>query len=150
MIQEGHKKVEMIGAPMCVRDIMTTTLVNLSPNQSMADAANLLNRQPFRNYPIVDAGGNLAGVITDRDILRAYAVKAGWQAHPVSDFMTSKVAFVTEDTPLSVAAEMMVTQRINCLPVVNDSGSVTGIVTSIDLLKTYRRVQQSIERSAHR
>ena len=140
---------ELIGAPMCIGDIMTRSLVTLSPNQSMADAANLLNQHPFRHFLVVDAGGKLAGVISDRDILRAYAVKSGWKAHPVSEFMTAKVSCVTEDTPLSMAAEILVAQRINCLPVVDDGKNTIGIVTSTDLLKTYRRVQQSIERNAH-
>jgi CBS domain-containing protein len=140
---------QLIGAPMGIGDIMTRTMITLSPNQSMADAATMLNRHPFRHFLIVDAAGKLAGVISDRDILRAYTAESGCQAHPISEFMTSNVICVTEATPLSVAAEMMVTQRINFLPVVNDGGSVTGVVTSIDLLKTYRRVQQSIDRTAH-
>lgn len=145
---EPHER-ELIGAPMCVGDIMTRNLITLSPNQSMADAADLLNRYPFRHFLIVDAGGKLAGVISDRDILRAHAVKSGWKAHPVSEFMTAKPSTVTEDVSLSVAADVMVAKRINCLPVIDDCGLVSGIVTSTDLLKTYRQVQRSIERNAH-
>lgn len=145
----GPHERELIGAPMCIGDIMTRQPITLSPNQSMADAADLLNRHPFRHFLIVDAGRKLAGVISDRDILRAHAVRSGWRAHPVSEFMTAKVTAVTEDIPLSAAADMMVAQRINCLPVIDDCRLVSGIVTSTDLLKTYRQVQRSIERNAH-
>ncbi|MBM4264654.1 MAG: CBS domain-containing protein [Deltaproteobacteria bacterium] len=146
---EAPHERELIGAPMSVSDIMTRTLITLSPNQSMADAASLLNQYAFRHFLVVEAGGKLAGVISDRDILRAHAVKSGWHSHPVSEFMTAKPSTVTEDVSLSVAADLMVAKRINCLPVVDACGLVSGIVTSTDLLKTYRQVQRSIERNAH-
>lgn len=146
---KGPHDRELIGAPMCIGDIMTRNLFTLSPNQSMADAAELLDCHPFRHFLIVDAGGKLAGVISDRDILRAHAVKSGWKAHPIKEFMTANPSTATEDMSLSVAADMMVAKRINCLPVIDECGLVSGIVTSTDILKTYRRVQRSIERNAH-
>jgi predicted transcriptional regulator len=40
----------------------------------------------------------------------------------------------------------MLSKRINCLPVVDDSGNICGIITSTDLLKSYRAIQESVEK----
>ena len=59
-----------------VADVMTSKVVTLSPHNTFSEAANLMNDRYFRHCVIVDAHGQIVGVISDRDILRA------WRATP--------------------------------------------------------------------
>jgi len=62
--------------------------------------------------------------------------------------MTHKVFTVTPETPLSVAASEMLSRRINCLPVIGKDGKVCGIITSTDLLRSYQKIQASLENNS--
>jgi len=63
----------------------------------------------------------------------------------VSGVMTCSVVTVNPKTLLSVAATLMLTRRINSLPVVESDGKVCGILTSTDLLNVYQKMQASFE-----
>jgi CBS domain-containing protein len=84
-------------------------------------------------------------VISDRDILRFLVRIGDWNASYVRQFMVRDVVAVKPDTKLSLATGMMLSKRINCLPVVDEDGVVCGIITSTDLLKAFRSIQASLE-----
>ena len=65
----------------------------------------------------------------------------------VSQFMSRDLITVTPDTRLSHAVGKMLSKQINCLPVVDDTKNLCGIITSTDFLKTYRSMQESVEKS---
>ncbi|HSF56534.1 MAG TPA: CBS domain-containing protein [Candidatus Binatia bacterium] len=133
------------GRYQCVADVMTRKTVTLSPHHGFAEAVSLMADRHFRHIVVVDAGGHILGVISDRDILRTLARTANWQTKDVSQIMTPDPFTVKRDTPLSVAVAKIVSKRINCLPVLDDEGKVCGIVTSTDLLKAYQKVLESLE-----
>lgn len=133
-------------AALCVRDIMTRRVITLGPDHSLAEAISLMAKHSFRHFLVVDASGKLVGVISDRDILRALARKTDWHTTSVSQFMSHEVFRIRPDAELSLATGKMLSKRINCLPVVNDENEICGIITSTDLLKTYRSIQESFER----
>jgi CBS domain-containing protein len=128
-----------------VSDIMSTNLVTLSAHHTFGEAVQLMSNSPFRHFLVVHADGRLAGVFSDRDVLRALGRTPNWQAKTVSGVMTHKVFTVTPETPLSVAAAEMLSRRINCLPVIGSDGKVCGIITSTDLMRSYQRIQASLE-----
>jgi acetoin utilization protein AcuB len=101
----------------------------------------------FRHIVVVDSGGQILGVISDRDILRALARSNNWQKKDVSQIMTRDPVTVKRETPLSGAVAKIVAKRINCLPVLDDEGKVCGILTSTDLLKAYQKLLESLEKS---
>jgi CBS domain-containing membrane protein len=123
-----------------VADIMTTTLTTLSPHYTFGEAVQLMANSPFRHFLVVNADRTLAGVFSDRDVLRALGRTPNWQAKAVSGVIT-----VNPKTPLSIAAMLMLERRINCLPVVDDDRKVCGILTSTDLLSVYQKMQASLE-----
>jgi len=129
----------------CVADIMSTHLVTLSAHHTFGEAVQLMTNSPFRHFLVVHADGRLAGVFSDRDVLRALGRTPNWQAKNVSGVMTHQVFTVTPETPLSVAASEMLSRRINCLPVIGKDGKVCGIITSTDLLQSYQKIQASLE-----
>jgi CBS domain-containing protein len=137
------------GGPMLsatsVADIMTTELTTLSPHHTFGEAVQLMTNSPFRHFLVINADRTLAGVFSDRDVLRALGRTPNWQAKTVSGVMTCSVVTVNPETLLSVAATLMLTRRINCLPVVESDGKVCGILTSTDLLNVYQKMQASFE-----
>jgi CBS domain-containing protein len=55
---------------------------------------------------------------------------------------------VKRSTPIIDAVSKIVAKRINCLPVVEDDGTVCGIVTSTDLLKSYQQLLEMVRKQA--
>jgi CBS domain-containing protein len=131
-----------------VADIMSTNLVTLSAHHTFGQAVQLMTNSPFRHFLVIHADGRLAGVFSDRDVLRALGRTPNWQAKHVSGVMTHKVFTVTPETPLSVAASEILSRRINCLPVIGKDGKVCGIITSTDLLRSYQKIQASLENNS--
>ena len=123
-----------------VADVMTSKVVTLSPHNTFSEAANLMNDRHFRHCVIVDAHGQIVGVISDRDILRALARNPNARSKSLDQIMTRHPVTVRRNTPIAEAVSKIVSKRINCLPVVEENGGVCGIVTSTDLLKSYQQL----------
>ena len=140
--------VEM--AALCVRDIMTRTVMTLTPQQSVPEAITLLARHRFRHFPVVEESRDLmglVGVVSDRDLLRALTRGPGAERMTVQEIMETQVMTVRPETPLSATATVMLQQRINCVPVLDDEKRLCGIVTSADLLRVFQQLQEKIEQA---
>lgn len=125
---------------LCVADVMTREVITLGPNNSFDQAVSLMANSHFRHFVATDAAGRIAGVISDRDILRAVARVANWQTKTVSEIMTRDPVTVRPDTSIRDAVAKMLSKRIHCLPVIDNSGRIHGIVTSTDFLKSYQKL----------
>jgi CBS domain-containing protein len=133
--------------PTMVDDIMTREVVSLLPGQSFAEAVGLMASRPFRHVLVIHPNGRLAGIISDRDLLRVMGATTDWKEKRISDVMTQDVFTVTSQTSLSVAVREMLARRINCLPVLYDENKqVCGVVTSTDLLRAFEKLQVALER----
>jgi len=133
------ESAQVIG-PTEVADIMTGKVATLSPHNNFSEAANLMNDRYFRHCVVVDAHGQVVGVISDRDILRALARNPNSRTKSLDQVMTRNPVTVRRNTPIADAVGKILSKRINCLPVINDDGTVCGIVTSTDLLKSYQQL----------
>jgi CBS domain-containing protein len=127
---------------------MTRNAITLSPHHSFSEAVTLMADRHFRHIVVVDTGGQVVGIISDRDILRGLARTPHWQSKDVSQIMTREPMTVKRETSLAVAVSKLLAKRINCLPVVTDDGRICGILTSTDLLKSYQRTLDSSERTS--
>ena len=133
--------------PTMVDDIMTREVVSLLPGQSFAEAMGLMASRPFRHVLVIHPNGRLAGIISDRDLLRVMGGTTDWKEKRISDVMTQDVFTVTSQTSLSVAVREMLARRINCLPVLcGENKQVCGVVTSTDLLRAFEKLQVALER----
>ncbi len=139
------KPIETPSIPTTVGEVMTSKIVSLSPSNSLQEAIGLMANNSFRHFPVVEDNAHLAGVVSDRDLLRAMNLNKDWSSTTITQVMTQNVVKVKRHTPLSVAVEEILTRRINCLPVVDDNDRVCGIVTSTDLLKAFQQVQKRFE-----
>jgi acetoin utilization protein AcuB len=140
---------------MFVKERMTRQPMVAGPDLPVADALNLMRQQRIRRLPVVDKGGSLIGIVSDRDLLQASPSPATslsvWEITyllsriTVNKVMTSKVITVTEDTPLEDAARIMADNKIGGLPVVTD-GVLVGIITETDLFKLFLELLGARER----
>ena len=112
---------------------MISDPVTLGPDASLQEAEDLMRRFKFSGVPIIDKGGVLVGILTNRDI--RFCEPADF-VRPVSDFMT-KAPLVTgnEDTTLAEAQTIIQKHRIEKLPLVDKDGHLVGIITVKDIMK---------------
>ncbi len=118
---------------MELTDVMATHVVTVSPDSQVGDAARRMVESDVGAAMVVDEGGDLVGVITERDLMRC--VSDGTDpATPVSDRMTSHVLTAAPETTIPEAMALMVDGRFRHLPVVNGDGHVVGVISMRDLM----------------
>jgi CBS domain-containing protein len=141
---QAQSAASLLGLPTQVDEVMTRQVMTLRLEDSFGDAVSLMASQHVRHSVVVDDAGRIQGVISDRDVLRALARTQNWQSKPVSEIMTPHPVVVRQETPLTDAVGELLLRRINCLPVVLENGTVCGILTSTDLLKSYQQVLETV------
>jgi CBS domain-containing protein len=114
-----------------VRDVMTEATVTDSTTDTLRSAAERMWREQTGSL-LVLAGGQLAGIITERDLLRAVALGADPATATVDEAMTTEVFTVPPDMALLDAAREMATRWIRHLPV-EDEGRLVGMVSMRDV-----------------
>ena len=116
---------------MQVRDVMTPAVVTESRHDSLSSAAEIMWRQQTGSLLVTEAG-QIVGIITERDLLRAVALGADPERTTVDEAMTAEVYTVPPDTQLQEAARAMAARWIRHLPVV-DGGRLLGVVSMRDV-----------------
>lgn len=130
---------------MQVSRFMTRNPVTVAPDAALEEAVLLMERHGFRHLP-VESGGELAGMLSDRD------VKLGTGGYPaaalgladdghlprlVRDLMRAPVVCVETHERGPAAAARMIEQRIGALPVLG-GGRLVGIITETNLVSAFR------------
>jgi CBS domain-containing protein len=120
---------------MLARDIMQRDVFTVRDDQPVETLIDLMVQEHIHGCPVVDAQGELVGVVTQQDVFFSEATHR--QAPPagmtVRDLMTSPAVSAEEDTEIVGLGRMMLRLRIHRIPIVKD-GKVTGIVSSLDLV----------------
>jgi len=101
---------------MKVSDMMSVNLVTCGPDATVREAARMLTEQRVGSLLVIEHGA-LAGIFTERDLVRLVAEGARLDDALVGDHATHDVATVPPDTPVDDAAAMMNRLRIRHLPV---------------------------------
>lgn len=134
---------------MIVRELMTGAVITAPPWMPILEARNLMLKERIRHLPVRVAGGELLGIVTDRDIRlnlpsRATSLSV-WEINhllfklTVEEVMTQAVITVGPDRPARDAARLMVEHQIGALPV-EDDGHLVGIVTETDFVRAFIRM----------
>jgi CBS domain-containing protein len=119
-------------AAQTVADVMTADVASVSTADFVRRAAQLMYDKNVGDV-LVLAADQLAGVLTDRDVVvRVVAEGLDPDLTPVGEVCSSDVVEVRPDTPLDSAIDMMRSAAIRRLPVV-DSGRLVGVVSLGDL-----------------
>lgn len=133
--------------------MMTKNPVTFKPTDSIELAAATFIEQGFSHAPVVDEEGVVIGVLSETDMLfgpglvpdsgSPYADQQKVDAKTVNDSMSTGVISVEASTHFDDAALQMLEKKIHCLPVVDSSNKVIGIITRKDILRyTWRKVMQ--------
>lgn len=110
---------------------MNTRVVAASPDAPVADTAAAMVRQKVGSALIMQ-GRFLAGILTERDVLRAAASGNDLTSSPVSAWMTKDPEQASTDTTVEDAAQLMLLHGFRHLPVV-EGREVCGVVSLRDL-----------------
>lgn len=130
---------------MKVRDCMTSAAICVSEDESVAAAARIMARQNVGALPVRGHGGQLRGIVTDRDlVLRCMASGEEARHVPVGRVMTSRVATIGPEESVFTAAETMAREQVRRLPVV-ENGRLVGMVSLADVS---RREDYAMEAAA--
>lgn len=119
-----------------VKEIMTKNIVAIMPDDTVEVAAKLMSDYDMGSLPVI-SGGQLKGLLTDRDIVtRCISKGKSANSTKVSDLMSTNVAFVTPEQSVHDAISMMAAERVRRLPVVKE-GFVYGMVSLTDIAKIH-------------
>ncbi len=136
---------------MSVRELMTDNPLVGRASMSLVEARELLDRLDIRHLPIVDDGGELVGILSERDLRRVPAVSGlagdGAPVDPagaglaVAEVMSGAPLTVGPDDDLLEALDLLVEGRVGALPVVEPGTNVLlGILSYVDVLRGVREL----------
>jgi CBS domain-containing protein len=140
---------------MQVRDVMTPSVISVRADESIFKAARLMLQNRISGLPVVDAKGELVGIVTEGDFLRRGEIGTSRQrpkwleflvgpgrlaneyvhqsGRKVADVMTRDPLTVGEDESLETVVGLMERRRIKRLPVMRD-GRMVGIISRANLM----------------
>ena len=146
------------GSRLTARDIMTRDVVTVFPHTSLRYVAKLLAGRHISGVPVVDDDGQVVGIVSENDLLQwsdQPGEKQAWWLNMLADgfelsadfldviqserekvrgVMKTDVATVTEDTPATDIAKLIVAKSVKRVPVVRN-GKLVGIVSRADLVR---------------
>ena len=121
-------------------------VIAIVSDATMSEAARLLARKRIGAIVVRDSFGALAGILSERDVVRAVAEESvAALARPVSAYMTRAVATCSEHDSIQDLMEMMTVGRFRHVPVVVDD-QITGIISIGDVVKT--RIAETVQEAA--
>jgi acetoin utilization protein AcuB len=129
---------------MIVKKWMTRNPATVKPKDSITDAVSLMKERDIRHLPVVE-NGRLVGIISNLDLkefspskatsLDVYEVHYLLSKAAVADAMRRDPLRVQPDDTIEKAALLMHDNKIGCLPVVDGSGKVVGVLTKEDVFE---------------
>jgi CBS domain-containing protein len=150
---------------MRAHQIMTRTVVTVSPEAKIVEAADIMLQRHLSGLPVVDAAGKLVGIITEGDLIRRPEIgtlkkRGRWlgfltgpgkmasdfvheQGRKVAEVMTTSPVTVTEDTSLAEIADIMEKNDIKRLPVMR-ADKLVGIVSRANLLQAVASLAREV------
>jgi CBS domain-containing protein len=109
-------------------------VASISPAASVVDAVATLRERNIGALVVCTDDGELAGILSERDVVRALADGAGVLDRTVGDLMTTDVATCERRAAIEELMGLMTDRRIRHVPVIDD-GALVGIVSIGDVVK---------------
>jgi len=130
---------------------MTQEVETITPEASVEEAIQRLARHGINSLPVVNAAGEVLGLITQEDLIARESQKEDFldetmvggsilrhvemlTGNTVEEIMASPVVTVDEEAPLSEVMDLMLYHQINCLPVTRQ-GRLVGLLAESDVLR---------------
>jgi len=146
-----------------VKDVMTTRVVSMRKDASFREMAAALREHRVSAFPVVDADGEVIGVVSEADMLTKEALGSEPQGMPgmitrllrhkehakargitAGDLMSSPAVTVAPEDTVERAAKLMYTRKVKRLPVVDAGAHLVGIISRADLLSVFDRPDEEI------
>ena len=125
-----------------VRDLMCPEVATLDADDTLDLADDIMRLGRIRHFPVL-SNGELVGVLSQRDLFRAaassvlqlrYETSRDWLAKiSVRAVMSTAIHAIAPDRPLHDAVDVMLREKIGCLPVV-EAGKLVGLLSETDCL----------------
>jgi len=150
---------------MRAHQIMTRSVITVTPDTSIVDAANIMLQRHVSGLPVIDAAGKLVGVVSEGDFIRRSEIGTGrkrgrWlrfilgpgksaadfvheHGQKISEVMTKSPLTITEDTALAEIVQLMEKNNVKRLPVVRGD-QVVGIVSRANLLQAVATLARQV------
>ncbi len=120
-------QVKMAAQVKRAESLIIREVITLSTNQTVGDAMDLMQKHQISGLPVVE-GGKLVGLVTGRDVRFAH------RTLKVKDMMTKKLVTAKEGTTLEEAKNLLHANRIEKLPIVDNEGTLRGLITFKDIM----------------
>jgi len=154
---------------MQARDVMVSPVITARKSATVREVAKTLLEKRISAIPVVDDVGKLVGIVTESDLM--HRAEAGtehpysWWVHflagdatiaadyvkshaaRVEDVMTCDVVTATPETPLHEIATLLEEHQIRRVPIVNDGGTLVGIVSRANLIQVVASARPKLEMS---
>lgn len=148
-----------------VKEIMSSNVISVKTTDSVLDAIKTLRDNQISGVPVIDENNNLKGVMSGTDILRLVGHLIEY--HPflipffkileespedlkkivkeastrkVEEIMSEPAITIKENVSVYNAATLMFKKDVNRLPVVDENGSLVGVITRKDLLQAFKDI----------
>ena len=115
-------------------DVMVKDVITVTESMPLKDVARMFVEKKITGAPVVNAEGELVGVISETDIIRKTTSIGAWSPSTVGQIMTRPAVTVSPNETLQRVCEMMYNRRIHRV-VVAEGTRIRGILTSMDILR---------------
>ena len=126
--------------------LMNRDPVTVSTNDDIKDAIKIMIDKDIRRLPVTDKDKKLKGMITIEDIISKAISKLNMKS-PIKPYIIRTFTTIWEGTPLPILPYIMRLANIQALPVLNDNGKLSGIVSNEDLIKESEIVSENTKSS---
>lgn len=119
----------------------------ITPQASVAELVRTLADRKVGALLVRESDGAIAGIVSERDIVRALGTRESVLHDPVASIMTTDVVTVSQDADVSDLMRLMTDRRIRHVPVVDEDDTLVGVVSIGDVVKN-RMDELESERAA--
>ncbi|MFT4553969.1 MAG: acetoin utilization protein AcuB [Chlamydiales bacterium] len=131
-------------SPIVASQIMSTNIVTLRPEDTLAKAWQLIDAKRFRHIPILSKG-KLVGILSDRGLVHELFeirdhILQGTIAEHVCDVMVTNVLTSRPNTEISYIAQIFIEEQIGAMPIIDANDKLVGILTRSDILRTLVKI----------
>ena len=118
-----------------IESIAHSNVLSVQPQASAFDAACLMTKGRCGSVLIVDAGGAMVGILTERDLMiKIVARRRDPDTTPVSDIMTHNPHFISPETSVSEAVLIMQRHNFRHLPILSSTSTILGVFSIRDAM----------------
>lgn len=134
-VNEEYEKTPVFHAS----EIMSSPVISIGPEVKANDVWLKFKDKRIHHMPVTSDDGKLIGIISDRDFLKKFSESGETNQSltdiRVKDIMSTDVIATALLTDIRRVARAMLVHHIGAMPVVDDNGSLTGIITRSDILR---------------